>query len=537
MMRMIKTSNRVLCLAVLAVIAIVMYLLNRFTPLFCDDWHYVFIYGTTTPIQTLGDIFRSQWIHYFESTNGRFIAHWFVQLFDGILGKGVFNVFNALAFAVFLYAIALVVARDKNQYYKIISVAFLLVFLLMAGFKYEFLWLSGSFNYLWAGTALLLFHHLLEKEELSRHAHVPLFLFGLVAGWGNEALSVGMSGSYFLYYATHRGQLTPRRLWMLAGFFLGTVLLVLSPASIHRAMNLSAKQIGLVERVVCLQNMRLFFVLLVLMAGKAVVSLRSFKAWVKREQLLLLAVLISLAFILFTGFIYSHSRFGIELFSLLLILRMIGWERVGNAPVTVANAVVLAFAAHVVMVAAGCHDVACRELLMAADRQALIPTVSPVKDTSPLRRYILDYQGLGMREGIDEVKYYGEDDWIPKYYGHNDEFVYFFPKVFLDDLKAHSDLYNRFRTLDGVPFYAMRLLPGQHPDYALLHYGPSRFASWPWPLNRVCAKLADEVVTDVSPVKVMPIDGENYAVVHKLRPGQDNRLKDIVLKTAQPDEP
>ena len=96
MMRMIKTSNRVLCLAVLAVIAIVMYLLNRFTPLFCDDWHYVFIYGTTTPIQTLGDIFRSQWIHYFESTNGRFIAHWFVQLFDGILETYLLKTTNRL---------------------------------------------------------------------------------------------------------------------------------------------------------------------------------------------------------------------------------------------------------------------------------------------------------------------------------------------------------------------------------------------------------------------------------------------------------
>lgn len=49
-------SNRVLCVVFLAMVTVVMYLLNLFTPMFCDDWHYVYIWGTTIPIESVSDI-------------------------------------------------------------------------------------------------------------------------------------------------------------------------------------------------------------------------------------------------------------------------------------------------------------------------------------------------------------------------------------------------------------------------------------------------------------------------------------------------
>ena len=105
---MFKLSNKVLCAALLVAVTLVMWFFNHYTTLFLDDWHYAFIFGTLKPIRSIGDIFISQWHHYFEFTNGRFIAHFFVQLFDGILGKGAFNVFNAVFFALFIYVLAFV---------------------------------------------------------------------------------------------------------------------------------------------------------------------------------------------------------------------------------------------------------------------------------------------------------------------------------------------------------------------------------------------------------------------------------------------
>ena len=523
-----KLSHKVLCATLLLAVTVVMWFLNHLTPLFLDDWHYAFIFGTLEPIHSIRDILVSQWHHYL-SFNGRFIAHFFVQLFDGILGKELFNVFNAVFFALFLYALAVASSRDKSQYYSIMSVAFILVFLVMTGFKYVFLWLSGSCNYLWMAVLLLFFIHLMEKEEIVKKYHVPLFLFGFVCGWTNEAMIVGLGAAYFIYYVFHRKQLTKHRLWMLAGFYLGALFIVFSPAAIHRALNTSAQHISLLDRVINLHNLGIFFILVAIVLIKVIFKKMKFSEWVKREQILILATLMSILFILFTGFYFSHSRFGIELFSLLVLLRTINWNKVNTAIVTVANVCVLVFAVYAISASARSHAVAQTELAQVAAGDSVIITTEVIEPSSCVRRFVLDYAGLGIKTGIDEVKYFGEDDWIPKYYGITDRMTYFWPHIFIKDLHSNSNSYNEFRTLEGLPFYAKRLPDGQAPTQAELVYNPSKFSSLPWPLNRICDKCTGSTSSEVVAVRVLPIDGEQYAIVSKTRALLNQQLKEIKL--------
>ena len=526
---MTKQNHKILCAAFLLVVAVVMYFFNRFTPIFCDDWHYCFIFGTQTPIRTIGDIFVSQWHHYFEFTNGRVVAHFFVQLFDGILGKGVFNVFNAIFFALFLYALAVTTSRDKSQYYKIMSVAFILVLLVMTGFKYVFLWMSGSCNYLWMAILLLFFFRLMEKEEVPKKYNVLLLLFGFVCGWTNEAMVVGLGAGYFFYSITHWKQLKSHRIYLFAGFCVGALFLVLSPASIHRAFTSSARNFTLMDRIVNMQNLRIFFVLILFIIAKAAFRKLDFKQWVKREQVLIIAILVSLVFILFTGFYLVHSRFGIEFFSLMLLLRTITWSRLNNTVVSIANACVLAFAIYAITVCAKCYAVGQEELQPVTKGEKLILTTNPIKTSSYLRRFVLDYYGYGLHGGLDEEKYYGDDDWIADYYGYHGELVYMLPKAFVDDLHAHPELYNDFRTMDDWPFYAIRISPDQDIWYAELTYEPSEYNKLPWPLNRTVMKFKDISDWDISDVKFMTIDGDRFALVRRPRPSQDYRLKSIEL--------
>ena len=524
-----KLPNKVLCVALLLAVTVVMWFLNHFTPLFLDDWHYAFIFGTLEPIRSVGDILVSQWHHYL-SFNGRFVAHFFVQLFDGILGKGLFNVFNAIFFAVFLYALAIATSRDKKQYYSIMSVAFILVFLVMTGFKYVFLWLSGSCNYLWMAILLLFFIHLIEKEEIAKRYHVPLILFGFVCGWTNEAMIVGLGAAYFIYYVFHREQLTKHRLCMLAGFYLGALFIVFSPAAIHRALSTSAQYISLLDRVINLQNLGIFFILVAVVLIKVVFRKMKLGEWVKREQILILATLISICFIIFTGFYFSHSRFGIELFSLLLLLRTINWDKVNNtAIVTVANVCVLAFAVYAISASARSHAVAQTELAQVAAGDSVIITTEVIEPSSCVRRFVLDYAGLGIKTGIDEVKYFGEDDWIPKYYGITSRMTYFWPDIFINDLRSNANAYQEFHTLEGLPFYAKRLTDGQTPIQAELVYHPSKFSSLPWPLNRICDKCTGSTYSEIVAVRVLPVDGEQYAIVNKTRASLNQQLKEIKL--------
>ena len=72
----------------LLLIGVAFYVMNVFTPLFSDDWHFAFIFRTDTRIKTLGDVLYSEYLHYLNYT-GRTVPHFFVQLLDGILGKSV----------------------------------------------------------------------------------------------------------------------------------------------------------------------------------------------------------------------------------------------------------------------------------------------------------------------------------------------------------------------------------------------------------------------------------------------------------------
>lgn len=525
---MIKKPNTViLSVTFLLAVAVVMYVFNLFTPLFCDDWHYVFIFGTRTPIQSIGDIFVSQWAHYFEFA-GRFVVHWFVQLFDGLLGKGVFNVFNALGFSLFLYVIAVLSTSVRSLRYRVMSVAFLLVFLLMPGFKYTFLWLSGSFNYMWSAIVVMLFMHVMEKPRaVSPWMYAPLFLFGLFSGQTNEAFVMGLGAAYFIYYAFHRKELSPWRVSLLLGFFVGAALLVFSPAAIRRAITSNAGGLSMVDRLINMQNLRIFFLLILWVVYRLFAGRSALVEWIKQQQVLIIATVVTFVFLLLTGVNFSHSRFGLELFSLLLLLRGIDWNRIGDVVATVSNVAVLAFACYVLPISHRCYAVNQEELSHVDRPYSQIVTTNPIDVNSFVRRYILDYAGFAVYDGINDEKYYGVDDWIANYYGFEE--VQMLPKVFLDDLAANHDAYDEIRTLDTMPFYAIRLKPGQDMWYAQMFYEPSRFSDWPWPLNRLCAKLTGEIDYDISDAKEMTVNGERFAMIRKIHPTQDYRLKEIKL--------
>lgn len=505
-----------------------MCVLNFLTPLYWDDWHYSFIFGTLDPIKSLGDIFKSQLAHY-QVFNGRFPVHSIIQLFAGILGKSIFNVINALVFALFLYVITLYTDPNKNNHYTIFSVAFLLVFLVITGFKYGFLWLSGSVNYLWVATALMFFHLLLLRERIPSWALFPLFLFSFICGWSHEGFVVGLGAAYFLYYVFHLKQLKRHRVVMLSGFYLGALFLVFAPASIYRAGHTGVSHLSLMDRIINLHNLRLFFILAVIIISRLFINRKKLVEWIKSEQILLMATVIAIIFVIFTGIYSQHSRLCIEIFSLVLILKNFDWSLVNSRIVTCANVAVLIFAGYAIMCCARCYTVNQQELQCVARGDRLIATTHPIAPSSFMRRFILDYAGTQVKDGINDDKYFGDDDWIPSYYGRKGKIVTFLPKSFLDDLRTHPERYNQFHTQEDWPFYAVKLAPSQSIWYAQLIYRPLTTDTLPWPLNRLCAKLNGNNGEHLAMVRISIIDGERYALAYKTHPEQDYRLEEIKL--------
>lgn len=222
--------------AVLAGCFFVMLLFNILTPLMsCDDFQYRLIYPTHQPVTSLADVFTSQYQHYLHH-NGRAVAHTLLQTFL-LLGKGVFNLFNAAAFCTLVWATAkLALGRQAvRPLYLLLSLGLLVHF--NPAFGMTNLWLSGSFNYLWVilWGALLLLPYRLELDApwtTGRLAPVGMFLLGVVSGWGNENLSGAVFLGTLCFLVLHKIYLHTIRPWAVAGSlgsFVGLMLLVLAP--------------------------------------------------------------------------------------------------------------------------------------------------------------------------------------------------------------------------------------------------------------------------------------------------------------------
>ena len=519
-------SIRMLCGIFLLAVVVVMFLLDRFAPLCCDDWHYLFIFGSHDPIQSVHDIMVSQYLHY-QRFNGRFVVHFLVQLFDGLFGKGVFNVFNALVFAALLWGLALVTVKEQRQhYYKVMSVALLVMFFIMPGFKDVFLWLAGSFNYLWVGTALLYFNELLERDTVPRWSYIPLTLFALACGWSNEAFVVGLGAAYLYYYILrHRELFTGHRRWMLPAFFIGAALLAFAPGSLSRAAT-TGRPSSLLVSLFYMRHLRLMIILAVIAIIMACVRRRSFVAWVKREQVLIIAVLVEFFFLMAIGIDAVHSRFGIELFSLVMIFRLINWNRVSNLVVTLTNLAMIPFAIYLISVSQHCYEVSQGELDQARRGNELVQTSESVPHEW-LHRYVLDYSLIK----VNSIKMYGFDPFLNNYFGHP---VLFLPEDFCHDVAVNPERYEgEWRTFGKLPFYAMRV-DVEEPDCssAILNYSPpTQFDYLPGPLIWLCNRmlgLKNEVKEDK--LLTVSVNGNYYILIPRNNPGQDFRLRSIRLE-------
>lgn len=525
-----KTQKVIFGIFLLCVAAII-YCLNYFTPMASDDWNYVFIYGTDQYIHNLWDVVKSQYTHYL-TCNGRTVVHTLLQAVEALLGKGIFNVLNTLVFVVLLYAIAINVTNDKRQYYKVFSVAFILLFLLYPGFDLGVLWLSGSFNYLWTATALLFFHYMLEKKQFSNKANLPLFLCGILCGWTNEAFVVGLAGAYFIYFATHPKSLTKQRCFMLAGFFLGALFLVFAPSSVERALEKGPElsHVVMLQTLASMSNLRMTIIMLFLIPLLALTKWLKIGQWFKREQIFIMALLISFVFVWFTRHFTAHSRFGIELFALMLIMRAIPWERLGSnmvKAITVANAVTIVIGIMAIHASYKCSLENERELSQI--RRHEYPIQTRIADFHPFfDRFIVAYEYFGWGE---HRKFFGTSLGINKYF-HNDS-VFFLPEGFVQAVKQSPERFDTFQTHETWPFYAIRAnAEDSTMTCAVLELTPIDYNRFIWPFNRLAPKMHAYTNCDI-PVEIqnVTLDGIEYIIATK-RPVIEDRVKKISLSNA-----
>lgn len=214
---------------IIVVACAVFWRMNVLTPFKEDDMAYsLFGHGSFV------DFLRSRYEHYL-TTNGRF-SDTMATIFCSMLGKPLFNVCNTLVFGGLLYLVSLLSTRRR-------SILAVTLFLAFVGCCYPvpgetMLFLAGSCNYMWAITASLLLIYVLQRLDgtpLGTGKSVLLVIGAFVAGNFNEATSMGMLAGLVLYYLFNRDRFNRTVALALAGYLLGVLVTISSPAAWSRA--------------------------------------------------------------------------------------------------------------------------------------------------------------------------------------------------------------------------------------------------------------------------------------------------------------
>lgn len=348
-----KKTVRIGIGAFLLIIGSLFYLMNMYTPICGDDYLYSFYLtpvaaksffegasiGFEQKISSFTDVMFSQYNHYFY-VNGRTIPHILEQSFAGLWGENCFNLINVFAFLLLnMLVIWISGKRNLTKFGYWVAAVFFIWFLLPCPVDL-FLLMSGALNYTWSAVLclafLLVYNKVRQMEKVNWGVTFLLFLLGVISGWTHESLVIGISGSLFIIYCVQYNKRKPKspEVALVAGFWLGTLLLCLSPAARGRA---SFDHPSIWETfLLIIGELRAFYVLLFLLVytffrEKRNNNNHTLRKFFYDNQLYFYIILIELVFSLVIGFRNVRQLFGIELFSVVILIKLISEQISFNA--------------------------------------------------------------------------------------------------------------------------------------------------------------------------------------------------------------
>ena len=212
--------------------------LHRFTPFMRDDIWYATNLTTGEPVTGITDILQSQNWHYFN-WGGRIVNHAVLQ---AVLSLGEFgaDVANILA-TIVLGIIICLLSHCRNPLYFLLCESLIVSF--NASIFYSMFWESGSVNYLYSSSWVLLYlfvvlRHL--KEDAAPFKGIALWIIPLafIAGLSNENIgpTCFVATVFVMVYLHIKDKKIPIALWEGAILTLiGSVLLILAPGNFVRS--------------------------------------------------------------------------------------------------------------------------------------------------------------------------------------------------------------------------------------------------------------------------------------------------------------
>lgn len=285
-----------------------------------DEMLYQLNYDTEEPIRSIWDIFVSQNAHYME-INGRYVAHFLVQLFLCLIGRAGFAFFNALVTVLFVLLLKKYsrVKGDSLQVFSVISC------LVIISFQTKFV-PTCQIGYIWMFSLTLLILLVFFYVSKIEKQLVPFVaVLAMVAGEGHEALNIGVCGSLLFYVIKNRCRLSKLQWVILFFYFLGTLILIISPGNYKRLSGQTPVDNSVIYSLFCIaRSLRVTYILIVSLVLARYLSYRfMWKQFYDRNQFEIIVIAILLIFNLLISVQSNRQLFGIELMAIIILTRLL----------------------------------------------------------------------------------------------------------------------------------------------------------------------------------------------------------------------
>lgn len=308
----------VLAISILAIVAIVIFIYTNSIAWVVDDIYYQFNMATGIPqrIKSVWEIFESQWVHYF-TVNGRYVAHWFVQLFCGILGKTIFAVCNAIVYVIYIVMVLKLSGTNIRNTLGLCSATILILFMYDTSYGPAY-----QIGYAWTFAAVIAWLYVFFSSNISSVcASIGLFIVSVIIGWGHEAISIGVSGALIIHSLKNYKSMSRNQWMMFFGFGLGALLLCVSPASWGRTEKLDVTLFLTMFNM--LRFFRAFYIFLIVLIWARVCNRISLKKFYTENSFYINSMIILILFNLVIGVGVNRQLLGIEIMSIIITLRLL----------------------------------------------------------------------------------------------------------------------------------------------------------------------------------------------------------------------
>ncbi len=228
---------------------VIMFILNKMTIYQGDDYCYTDIWGVGINSNFFENVFVKEYVHYNMQT-GRYVVHSLDRIFF-LFNKDVFNVVNSLVFVAMALLIYWFIIGKGNRNNIILMLIYPCLWIIAPTVGGEYLWQTGSFNYLWAPLISLslyaFYFRLVTRDTVPTYKTwqkwiyaVLALLYGVICGNTAEIpggiLIVGIIGIWFYQLKIKKIHIYAWEITGFIGTIIGYIILMLSPGNHNRVV-------------------------------------------------------------------------------------------------------------------------------------------------------------------------------------------------------------------------------------------------------------------------------------------------------------